>query len=196
MLIGTNLKKKKTVLKQWSRRRTTLCVVKYSDIEVFSEAHDLFLEVTPPAAHLHQLKGEALVENAVDLGAARQVGCVHLIPRTLDAFFKVHCKLLHHPAGTHSGEKQRPGVVGSAKHDRVCVFVCACALTAARPWFCASGRQVGSSCTPPPPSPATAFGSATCCAAPAACRGCGWSVAGGRQETRGVVLRWITCLHC
>ncbi len=37
------------------------------------------------------------MENAVDLGATRQLIGVHLVPRALNALLKVHPKLLHHP---------------------------------------------------------------------------------------------------
>lgn len=37
------------------------------------------------------------MEEAVDLGATRQLIGVYLVPRALDAFLKVHTKLLHHP---------------------------------------------------------------------------------------------------
>lgn len=57
--------------------------------------------------------------------------------------------------------------------------------TAARLWFCEWGHRAGSSCTPPPPSPGTAVGSAACSAGLAGTPGCGWSVAVGQREARG-----------
>ena len=56
--------------------------------------------------YLDQLKGEALVEDAVDLGSARQLLSVHLVPGALDALLKVHAELLHHPATTRTGGTQ------------------------------------------------------------------------------------------
>ena len=47
--------------------------------------------------YLDEFEGEALMKDAVDLGSAGQVGGVHLISRPLDALFKVHAELLHHP---------------------------------------------------------------------------------------------------
>lgn len=37
------------------------------------------------------------MEEAVDLGAARQLVGVHLVPGAFNALLKVHTKLLHHP---------------------------------------------------------------------------------------------------
>lgn len=37
------------------------------------------------------------MEDAVDLGATRQLISVYLVPRALNALLKVHTKLLHHP---------------------------------------------------------------------------------------------------
>lgn len=37
------------------------------------------------------------MEDAVDLGATRQLIGVYLVPRALNALLKVHTKLLHHP---------------------------------------------------------------------------------------------------
>lgn len=50
-----------------------------------------------PDTCLDQLKREALVEDAVDLGSARQLDGVHLIARTFDALLEVHRELLNHP---------------------------------------------------------------------------------------------------
>lgn len=47
--------------------------------------------------HLHQLEGEALMKDPVDLCTTGQVGGIHLISRPLYALLKVHTKLLHHP---------------------------------------------------------------------------------------------------
>lgn len=68
--------------------------------------------------HLHQLEGEALVKDAVDLCPSGQVGRVDLIPRAFDALLKVHRKLLHHPAQGSPGSC-RPADTSA----RVCVCV-------------------------------------------------------------------------
>lgn len=52
------------------------------------------------ADHLDQLKGEALVKDAVDFCSAGQLHCVHLVPRALDPLLKVHGELLHHSEST------------------------------------------------------------------------------------------------
>lgn len=65
------------------------------------------------------------------------------------------------------------------------------ARTAAELWSCVWGHRAGSSCTPPPPSPGIAAGSAACCAGPAVIPGCGWSVAVGERSevSTGRMLR-------
>lgn len=50
-----------------------------------------------PDTCLDQLKREALMEDAVDLGSTRQLNGVHLIARTFDALLEVHRELLNHP---------------------------------------------------------------------------------------------------
>lgn len=50
-----------------------------------------------PSPYLHQLKGKALVEDAIDAGAPRQLQGVDLISRAFDSLLKVHSKLLDHP---------------------------------------------------------------------------------------------------
>lgn len=47
--------------------------------------------------NLDQFEGKAFMEDAVDLGATRQLIGVHLVPRALNALLKVYTKLLHHP---------------------------------------------------------------------------------------------------
>lgn len=120
------------------------------------------------SSHLHQLKGKALVKNAIDLGTTRQVRGVHLIPRTFNALLKIHAKLLHHPTMSHK-------ITEMSWHlQTLHLCVCAVLLTEAGPWSCVWGRQAGSSCTPPLPSPAITSGFAACCVTLATCLGCGW----------------------
>lgn len=47
--------------------------------------------------HLHQLERKPFMKNAVDLCTTRQIGRIHLISRSLNAFLKVHPELLDHP---------------------------------------------------------------------------------------------------
>ena len=54
--------------------------------------------------NLDEFKWEAFVEEAVDLGAARKLVGVHLVPRAFNALLEVHTKLLHHP---DKGEAQK-----------------------------------------------------------------------------------------
>lgn len=67
-------------------------------------------------------------------------------------------------------------------------MVCERGLTAAGLWSCVTGRRAGSAGTPPPLGPETAAATVVYCGRPAACPGCGWSVA---METRMLLIKSI-----
>lgn len=66
-----------------------------------SSGRSLWAAIPGGSQYLHQFKGEALVEDAVDAGTTRQFQRIHLVPRALDPLLKVHPKLLNHPVGRH-----------------------------------------------------------------------------------------------
>lgn len=68
---------------------------------VVAGTRSLWAAIPGGSQYLHQFKGEALVEDAVDAGTARQFQRIHLVPRALDPLLKVHPKLLNHPVGRH-----------------------------------------------------------------------------------------------
>lgn len=80
----------------------------------------IMIKKTDKTGHLHQLEGKALVKDAVDLRATRQVGGVHLISRPFDALLKVHGKLLHHPADC----AQYTGKVLTSGTAEMCICEC------------------------------------------------------------------------
>lgn len=56
--------------------------------------------------HLDQLKGEALVKDAIYFSSTWQLHCVHLVPGALDPLLEVHRELLHH-SETHQIQQNR-----------------------------------------------------------------------------------------
>lgn len=56
-------------------------------------------------AYLHQLKGKALMKDAVDAGSPGQLQCVYLISGAFNSLLKVHSKLLDHPS--RNGKRSR-----------------------------------------------------------------------------------------
>lgn len=58
------------------------------------------------STYLYQLKGKALMKDAIDSGTPRQLQCIHLISRALNSLLKVHSKLLDHPSRKEKAKGQ------------------------------------------------------------------------------------------
>lgn len=89
---------------------------------------------------LDQFERKTFMEDAIDLGAARQLVGVHLVSGALDAFFKVNTKLLHHP---ESSSAQETMDIIYFLDNKLVLAVTFNKLTAVRLWSCEWDRSSG-----------------------------------------------------